>query len=178
MKSGIFIVVLAAMGLAIVATPDTHAKAWWGWGSHGMNMRLAGSSFVVSTVEDGTPKQLPPFTSVQNGIAKGKSGRAQFRAQTVAGIPEFDPENCPEGLPLRGPLTATFVLTYNDGSILSGVTGGDNHYCTDGLGLNFADFGGSITGGDRRFEGATGFWEAAAEVDGARITGEIEIDLD
>jgi len=176
MKPGIVIVALAAMALAIVATADTQAKAWGSW--HGMSLRLAGSSFVVSTEADGTIKELPPFTSIQNGIAKGKSGRAQFRAQTVAGIPEFDPENCPEGLPLRGPLTATFVLTYNDGSILSGVTGGDNHYCTDGLGLNFADFGGSITGGDRRFEGATGTWQASGLIDAARVTVELDIDLD
>jgi len=178
MKPGIFVVVLAAMALAIVATPDTHAKAWWGWGSHGMNMRLAGSSFVVSTVEDGTPKQLPPFTSVQNGIAKGKSGGAQFRAQTVAGvaIPE---DLCPEALPFGGPLTVTFVLTYNDGSILSGWGGPEtNSYCTDGGDVSVSEFTGIITGGDKRFEGATGTWTASARIDEARVTGDIEIDLD
>lgn len=174
MKPGIFIVVLAAMALAVVGMQDSPAQA------KDSTTTLAGSSFIVSTLEDGTPKTIPPFTSVQSGIAKGGFGSAVFRSQTVAG--ELGPAasgECPEGFPAKGTITVTFVVTYNDGSILSGVTGPDNFYCADPVrDVFFAEFAGTITGGDGRFEGATGFWEAAAQVDGARLTGEVEIDLD
>jgi hypothetical protein len=174
MKPGIVIIGLVGLALAVVGLQDSPAQA-----EHSTT-RLSGSSFIISTLADGTIKEIPPFASVQSGIAKGGFGSAVFRSQTSAGeLGPAAPGECPDGFPVKGPLTATFVLTYDDGSILSGVTGLDNFYCADLTGDVFvADFGGIITGGDGRFEGATGFWEAAAEVDGARITGEIEIDLD
>lgn len=174
MKPGIIIVALAAMALAIIGMQDSPAQA------KGSTTTLAGSSFIVSALEDGTPKTIPPFASVQSGIAKGGFGNALFRSQTVAGeVGPAAPGECPEGLPLKGTLTATFVLTYDDGSILSGATVSDNFYCSDVAGEIFvAEFGGIILGGDKRFEGATGLWGAAAQVDDARVTGEVEIDLD
>lgn len=176
MKPGIIIVSIAALALTVFATTNTDAKAWSGW--HGMDLRLSGSSFSVTTLPNGTATAVPPFTAVQSGTARGKYGRAMLSAQTFAGelVPAAEGE-CPENLPLRGPLTITFVLTYNDGSVLSGSTAGENSYCTDGS--TFLGEGvGNITGGARRFEGATGTWDVEAVVQSSRLTGDLHIDLD
>ena len=74
MKSNIIAIAVAALALAVFATPDTDAKAWGSW--HGMNLRLAGSSYSVTTLPDGTATAVPPFTATQSGIAQGKYGRA------------------------------------------------------------------------------------------------------
>jgi hypothetical protein len=178
MKKGITFIAIAAMALAFVATADTDAKAWWGW--HGMNLKIAGSSFSVTTLPDGTTNAVPPFTAIQNGIARGKYGKAQLRSQTFAGelAPAAEGE-CPDGLVLRGALTISFVLTYSDGSLISGTTTGDSHYCTDFTGTTFAtDAAGIITGGARRFDDATGDWNVDATIEGSRLTGNLLVDLD
>lgn len=176
MKLGTSIAVIAAMALAIVATPDTNAKAWWGW--HGMNMKIAGSSFSVTTLPDGTATAVPPFTAIQNGVARGKYGKAQITSQTFAGdFAPAAPGECPETLPLRGPLSIIFVLTYNDGSILSARTTGDNSYCTDGT-IFVTNATGEIIGGERRFKNATGTWDVDAKIEGSRMTGKLAVDLD
>ena len=178
MKKGVTFIAIVAMALAVVATSDTDAKAWWGW--HGMNLKIAGSSFSVTTLPDGTVDAVPPFTSIQNGVARGKYGKAQLRSQTVAGelAPAAEGE-CPDGLTLRGTLTISFVLTYKDGSLISGSTTGDSYYCTNFDGTMFEkDSAGIITGGARRFEDATGSWNVDAEIQGTRLTGDLLVDLD
>lgn len=176
MKPGIIIVSIAALALSVVATPDTAAKAWGGW--QGMNLSLSGSSYSITTLPDGTATSVPPFTAGQIAVARGKYGRATLRSQTFAG--EFAPAapgQCPETLPLRGVLTVSFVLTYLDGSLLSGTTTGENFYCTDGLVFD-GQGAGIITGGSRRFEGAAGTWDVEAIVQNSRLTGDLHIDLD
>ena len=37
---------------------------------------------------------------------------------------------------------------------------------------------GTITGGAKRFEGASGTWDVDALVQGSRLTGDLHIDLD
>jgi hypothetical protein len=176
MKPGMIIVSIAALALSVVAMQDTSAKAWGGW--QGMNLRLSGSSYSITTLPDGTATSVPPFTADQHAIARGKYGRATLRSQTFAG--EFAPAapgQCPEGLPLRGVLTISFVLTYADGSLLSGTTTGENFYCTDGSVFR-RQGAGIITGGARRFEGATGTWDVDALVQSSRLTGDLHVDLD
>jgi len=45
-------------------------------------------------------------------------------------------------------------------------------------GIFSVDFEGTVTGGTRRFEGATGTWVGSAEAEGGRVTAHVEIDLD
>ncbi len=171
MKKGIFIA-MAALGLALFAVPEAH-----GVDGQTLNVRLSGSSFITSSQDDGTPTPATgAFTSLQSGIAKG-SGSAIFSAQTVVAEAALPDARCPAELPFGNDLTTTFVTTYSDGSILSGTSGTGSFFCTDGL-VFLANFVGTITGGEGRFEGATGTWEATARTQSARVTGEVSIDLD
>ena len=173
MKTGIFIGV-AALGLTLFAAPEAHG--WWNWGPE-LNLKLAGSSFVISTVDGEPTPASETSTSRQSGIATGKYTRAFITTSTVTQGPPAPDESCPDELPFGEAATVTFVLTYRDGSLLTGETGPDNSYCSDGV-LFVADVGGTITGGAGRFEGATGTWEARAQVLNSRFTGELLIDLD
>jgi hypothetical protein len=170
MKKGIF-VTLAALALVVFAVPYAQGND-----GRDLTLRLYGSSFITSSLDDGTP--TPPglaATSLHSGIAKG-SGSAVFSAQTV--IEEALPDGrCPAELPFGGDLTVIAVYTFADGSILSTETGIGNFFCSDGL-VFVADLAGIVTGGDGRFEGATGTWEGSAQVDGPRTTGDIVVELD
>jgi hypothetical protein len=111
---------------------------------------------------------------MQSGISQG-SGSAVFTAQTIIEAAGFD-ERC---APLLGAdLSTTTVLTYNDGSMLSLVTGPGSFFCTDGS-IFIVDFGGTVAGGEGRFEGATGTWEGTAiSRPTARVKAEVSVDLD
>jgi hypothetical protein len=176
MKKGIFVTV-AALGLALFAVPDAHGND----GSD-LNLRLAGSNFITSSQDDGTPTPLgAASTSLQSGIAKGKSGRAIFSAQTI--IEEAGQDDRCGPLPGAG-LSTTSVLTYNDGSILSLTTTDltdpeSSFYCFNPVTeVFFVEFEGTVTGGTGRFEGATGTWKGSAEAQSSRVTAELEINLD
>jgi len=185
MKKGILLAI-AVLGLAVFMVPDAHA--WWWW-HHGpdISLELSGSNFITSSEPDGTPTPLGAVsTSLQSGIAKGKSGRPIFSAQTVIEEVGEDPRCGP--LPGAG-LSTTTVLTYKDGSILSVTTDDEkSFYCfeptafdPDGLpttGIFSVEFEGTVTGGTRRFEGATGTWVGSAVAEEARVTAHVEIDLD
>jgi len=171
MKPGIIIVALAAMTLAVVGMQDSPAQA------EDPSVRFAGSNFITSSQDDGTPTPAgEASTSMQSGIAKGKFGKAVFSAQTV--IEEALPDGrCPPQLPVGNDLSTTIVMTYNDGSILSIATGPGSFYCSDGT-VFAVDFTGIVTGGEGRFEGATGTWEGTARAESARVTADARIDLD
>jgi len=194
MKMGIFIIA-AALALALFAVPDTPAQAWWWWHrGPDISLELSGSNFTTSsqdstTGEDyGTPSLLGAVsTSLQSGIAKGKSGRPIFSAQTVIEAAGAD-SRC--GILPGAGLSTTAVFTYKDGSILSVTTDDDlSFYCFQPTvvdpdtgapitGIFSVDFEGTVTGGTRRFEGATGTWVGSAEAEGSRVTAHVEIDLD
>lgn len=185
MKKGIFLA-MAVLGLAVFMVPDAHA--WWWW-HHGpdISLELSGSNFTTSSQDDGTPTPIGPVsTSLQSGIARGKSGRPIFSAQTVIEAGGVD-ARCGE-LPGAG-LSTTAVLTYKDGSILSVTTDDEeSFYCfeptgfdPDGLpitGIFSVEFEGTVTGGTGRFEGATGTWVGSAVAEDGRVTADIQIDLD
>lgn len=90
MKTGI-VIVAAALGLALFVVPDAHA--WWWWHPRpDVSLELSGSNFTTSSDPDGTPSDLGAVsTSLQRGIARGKSGRPIFSAQTVIdeAVPNF-----------------------------------------------------------------------------------------
>jgi hypothetical protein len=172
MKTAIF-GVMAALSLALFVIPAAQGKR-----GPDLNVRLSGSSFITSSQDDGSPTPATEAsTSLQSGIAKG-SGSAIFSAQTVTEQPLPD-ANCPEALPFGNDLTTSIVLTYDDGSILSlsTTTDGTGSFCSDGV-LFVAEFAGTVSGGDGRFEGASGTFVGSAQVDGTRLTGSISVDLD
>ncbi len=176
MKTGISIA-LAALALALFAVPDAYGES-----GPDMSLRLSGSNFITSSQADGTPTPLGAVsTSLQSGIAKG-SGSPIFSAQTI--IEEVGQDERCGDLPGAG-LSTTTVLTYNDGSILSLTTDDEkSFYCFEQTsadpiaGIFFVEFEGTITGGTRRFEGATGTWVGSAEAESSRVTADVEIDLD
>jgi len=175
-------IAVAALGLALFAVPDAHG--WWHSGPD-MSLRVSGSNFITSSTPDGTPTPLGfASTSMQSGIAKGKSGRSIFTAQTIIDMAGALPDLC--GLLPGAGLSTTTVFTYNDGSILSLATASNvegelptSYYCYDpSTGVFSVEFEGIITGGERRFEGATGTWEGTATAQDARLTADIDLDLD
>jgi|GEM_PF-1759688 len=174
MRVGIYIA-MAALGLAVFAVPDAHG--WWHRGPE-IRLRLSGSNFITSSQDDGTPSPLGAVsTSLQSGIAKGKSGKSIFSAQTI--IQQAGQDDRCGNLPGAG-LSTTSVFTYDDGSILSVTTDPDiSYYCYDpSVGLFSVEFGGTVTGGAGRFEGATGTWDGSAESVSARVMADLAIDLD
>jgi len=170
MKPGILIFVLAAMALAVISMRDSPAQA------EDPNVRFAGSNFITSSQDDGTPTPAgEQSTSLQSGIAKGQFGKAVFSAQTI--IEEALPDDrCPPELPVGNNLSTTIVMTYNDGSILSLETGPGSFYCSDGV-VFAVNFEGIVTGGEGRFEGTTGTWEGTARAQSSRVTAEAAINL-
>jgi hypothetical protein len=169
MKTGIFIA-LTALALAVFAVPDALGNS-----GPDLDMRLAGSNFITSSGDDGRPTPLGEVsTSMQSGISKG-SGSAIFTAQTI--IEAAGPDDRCSPL-LGADLSTTTVFTYNDGSILSLVTGPGSFYCTDGS-VFIVDFEGTVAGGEGRFEGASGTWVGTALSEpSARVTAEVSVDLD
>jgi hypothetical protein len=143
-------------------------------------MKVAGSNFIVSNTEDGmpTPSELTT-TSIASGIVKG-GGSGIFSAQNVAqGInPDnpFDPRCEGTPFPLGNDIATTIVVTYPDGSAIT-LPSTDSYYCTDTLTF-VAHLAGMVTGGEGRYEGAAGTFEATAQVFQSRTTGTIDVDLD
>lgn len=175
MKIGIF-VALAALALAIFAVPEAQGSV-----GQTLNVSLAGSNFITSD-EDGVPTPLDgqPITAIQNGIVKGSGGAIFTSNAALEQVPEnpleFPPDCLAQGL-AGAPLTISFVLTYNDGSILSLATGPGSFFCTDGTDFS-VDSVGIVTGGNGRFEGATGTFTGTALSEPPRVVADLEIDLD
>ncbi len=178
MKTGI-IIAMAALGLALFAVPDAPAQAWRGWHKGpDLNLRLSGSNFITSSQADGTPSPLGAVsTSLQSGIVKGRYGGAIFSAQTI--IDEAGQDDRCGQLP-GAPLSTTSVLTYPDGSILTLETDSEvSYYCYNpNTGVFTVEFAGTVGGGARRFEGASGFWEGTAEAVNGRVQAHLQVDLD
>lgn len=171
MKKWIFIA-LAALALAVVAVPDAY-------GSQGpdLKLRVAGSSFITSSQDDGTPSPLGGvFTALQSGIVQGAGGGI-FTSQSVVGQAGLDPR-CTAPLPLGGDISFfQVVVTDNDGSILTLQASEDSFYCTDGATFA-ANVGGGVLGGEGRYEGATGTWDVSAQIFQSRVTGSLTVELD
>ena len=142
-----------------------------------INLKGVGGIYVTSS-QDGIPTPLDgrPLTVLASGITKG-SGSPIFLLQGV--FEDYfapDPTSCTQELPLRGDLTGSDVLTYNDGSILQlGFTG--SFCCTDGVVFE-CHLDSTVVGGVGRFEGATGSVEGTARADTGRLTYEVSVDLD
>jgi len=180
------VIVLLGSGLVILAgCSDSNiadvgvAKA--ANGGRTIHVSLAGSNYSTSD-EDGVPTPLDgrPLVAIQNGIAKG-GGAALFTSNAeLDAIPmnpaDFPPDCLAAGL-AGSTLTVSFVLMYNDGSLLSLVTGPGTFFCTDGTVFTVAGAG-VVTGGEKRFAGATGTFSATAESTPPRVLAELEIDLD
>ena len=178
MKTGIFIVV-AVLAVAVFAVPD--ADAWWWHHRHDLHMEIFGGN-VTSSDTDGVPTALDggPIIGIQSGKTKGSGSPSLFSTTALEAVDlsNLPTPGCPAAMPLGSSLSTTIVLTYHDGSLLSLTTGPDSFFCSDGT-LFTVDFVGSVAGGNRRFEGATGTWEGTAVTfSGGRFTGEISVDLD
>ncbi len=180
------VMILLGSGLAILAgCSDSNiagveiAKA--ANGGHTINVSLAGSNFTTSD-EDGvpTPADGRPLVAIQNGIAKG-GGAAFFTSNAVLDAIPMNPAEFPPDCQAAGlagtTVSVSFVLMYNDGSLLSLATGPGSYLCTDGTFYTVVGSG-EVTGGEKRFAGATGTFSASAESTPPRVLAELEIDLD
>ena len=124
-------------------------------------------------------------------LAKGGPGSAQFSV-IIEGGPLVANTDCPVGSIVQQPVVAGgFVTTFKDLSLLSGARG-RGVACLDLVTGNISVVvAGDITGGNGRFEGATGSWQVTAEGEpswfpagfpldtiGYRVTGTVVYDLD
>jgi hypothetical protein len=183
MKVGI-IAAIAALALGIFAVGEAEATWWWG---SDVNQRFFGHNITI--LEDAETGQT---TNTQNGIAKGKPGRALVTATLVFGpfLPNPDSEaDCPPGFPLEAEVIRfEWGETYDDGSLLAGAADAGQVLCLDvDITQTTAELGGitgSITGGTGRFEGASGTWtiddvfSPAGPDDSSIITANLTVDLD
>jgi hypothetical protein len=150
-------------------------------GEQTIHMSLAGSNFITSD-EDGVPTPLDgrPLVAIQNGIVQG-GGAALFTSNAALDAIPMNPAEFPPDCQAAGlagsTLTVSFVLMYNDGSLLSLTTGPGAYFCTDGTVFTVAGEG-AVTGGEKRFAGATGTFSATAESTPPRVLAELDIDLD
>ena len=152
-------------------------------GGRTIHVSLAGSNYSTSD-ENGAPLPVDgrALVAIQNGIAKG-GGAALFTSNAELDAISMNPADFPPDCLADGfagsTITVSFVLMYNDGSLLSLVTGPDAYFCTNPQGTFFTVFGtGDVTGGEKRFAGATGTFSATAESTPPRVLAELEIDLD
>ena len=179
MKTGIVTIALA--GLAVIVFGASDAQSWWFPGPD-LSYRLSDSAFVSSSI-DGQPTPLDgqPATVAVDGIARSKRSRPGFTAQGVLDEVPQEPSLFPPACLAMGQagstISVTTVLIYHDGSLLSLTTDDGSYFCTDGS-VFTVDFGGTVSGGEGRFEGATGTWEGTARAEDARLLSEIDIELD
>jgi hypothetical protein len=153
-------------------------------GAETFEQQIAGGVGFVDSVGDDL--------LVGNLMGKGGPGSSNIRIEIAGGLELEEPTDCPEGFLLRVPVVrSNFVATFKDLSLLSGrlVSG---FVCRNVItGDAFAVVEGEITGGNGRFEGATGTWKTTAEAQPAgfvpgfefgavsfRVTGTIVYDLD
>lgn len=175
MKS-VVLIALAALAVAVFAIPEAQGTT-----GRTLDVSLAGSNFITSD-EDGAPTPLDgqPVIAIQSGIVKGSGGAIWTSNAVLEQVPanplEFPPDCLAQGL-AGAPLTVSFVLTYNDGSILSLATSAGTFFCTDGTDFS-VDAVGIVTGGNGRFEGASGTFAGTAFSEPPRVTAELTIDLD
>ena len=146
-----------------------------------IHVSLAGSNYATSD-EGGepTPADGRPLVAIQNGIAKG-GGATMFTSNAVLDAISMNPADYPPDCLAAGlagtTISVSFVLMYNDGSLLSLATGPDAFFCTDGTFYTVAGSG-VVTGGEKRFAGASGSFYVTAESNPPRVVAELEIDLD
>jgi len=138
-----------------------------------LSIRLSGSNLVISTEGRVPTPTTEPGVTMGVGIAKG-SGSATFQVRVTYGQP-LPSASCPSELPFGADITQTnLMLTYNDGSVLE--LSGAGSLCGDGT-LFVADVSGTVVGGEGQFDGASGTWSTVVEQDGARLTGDVEVEL-
>lgn len=168
MTKGI-LVALAALALAVFAVPDAQ-----GMEGADLSMRLSGSTITIST-ENGVPTpNTQAGVAYGGGITKG-SGNPIFADRVTYGTAAPD-GRCPAERPFGADLVTTLIFTYSDGSILELFAGEGSFFCTDGVVFD-AELQGTVVGGEGRFDGASGTWDGSAQVDGSRLTGDVEVDL-
>ena len=167
-KLGIIITATAALALSVFA----FAEAQNSRGSE-LSIRLSGSNLVISTENRVPTPTTEPGVTMGVGIAKG-SGSATFQVRVTYGQPVPWP-SCPPELPFGADISQTnLMLTYKDGSVLE--LSGAGSLCGDGT-LFVADVSGTVVGGEGQFDGSSGTWSIIAKQDGARLTGDVEVDL-
>lgn len=180
------VIVILVSGLVIVAGCSDSNMADVGVakaanGGRTIHVSLAGSNYSTSD-EDGVPTPLDgrPLVAIQNGIAKG-GGAALFTSNAELDAIPMNPADFPPDCQAAGlagsTLSVSFVLMYNDGSLLSLATGPGTYFCTDGTVFTVVGAG-VVTGGEKRFAGATGTFSTTAESTPPRVLAEVEIDLD
>ncbi len=178
MKKGIFIA-LAALAVAVLAIPEAEG----GDDGRTFTVRIAGSNFSTSDA-DGVPTPVDgrPIVAIQNGIAKG-GGASLFTSNAVLDAFPQNPADFPPACLAAGlggtTVDISLVLMYEDGSLLSLATAPGSIVCASADATFFTVLGaGDVTGGEKRFAGATGTFTIVAETTPPRVTGELEIDLD
>ena len=170
MKTGIFIA-LAALALAVFAVPEAQGNS----GSD-LSIRLSGSNLIITTENREPTPTTEAGVTMGVGIAKG-SGSATFQTRVTFDQP-LPSAACKEatGFDFGADITQTnLILTYNDGSILE-LLADSGSLCGDGT-LFVSNVQGTVSGGEGRFDGASGTWSADVEQDGGRITADVEVDL-
>lgn len=168
MKKGILLVI-AALGLAFFAVPDTPTQARGGWHKGpDVNQRLAGSSLTVEVDEDGNTQVM------LNLLAKGQPGSAHLDSVAVFG-PVGPNESCPDELG-ADIISQNAVETFSDGSLLTLMTTAGFVCTADGVVFR-AVATGDITGGAGRFEGASGSFKAIVVTENGGLTGTLTADV-
>ncbi len=167
MKSAILLS-LAALAVAVLGVSD--AEAWWNKGPE-LNQKIFGSSLTVEVDDEGNTQVM------LNLIAKGQPGSAHLDSVAVYG-PVLGPvDGCPDGTIGANVVSQNAVETFSDGSLLTFLTT-DGVLCTaDGV-VFTADVVGVITGGTRRFEDASGSFEASVETKNSGLSGTLTADFD
>ena len=124
-------------------------------------------------------------------MGKGAPGSSNIRVEVASGTP-VAATDCPAGFELQAPvMRSNFVATFRDLSLLSGRLESGVACRSLATGDAYVVVEGEISGGNRRFEGATGTWKVVAEGQPAgfpagspisavsfRVTGTIVYDLD
>jgi hypothetical protein len=160
---------MAALALTVFAIAEAQGDS-----GADLSIRLSGSNAIITTENREPTPNTEAGVTMGVGIAKG-SGSATFQVRVTFDAP-LPSANCPQELPFGADIPETnLYLTYNDGSILE-LFSDSGSLCGNGT-LFIADVQGTVSGGEGRFDGATGTWSAAVEQDGGRLTGDVEVDL-
>ena len=152
-------------------------------GAATFEQKIAGGMGFVDSVGD--------ELLIGNLMGKGGPGSSNIRSEVATGLPTVATD-CPEGFDFQAPVVrSNFVATFNDLSLLSGRLESGFGCRNLTTGDAFLVVEGEISGGNGRFEGATGTWKVIAEGQPAgfqpgaeflavsfRVTGRIVYDLD
>lgn len=165
MKAAIFLS-FAALAVAVLGVSDAHA--WWHRGPD-VDQRIFGSSLTVDVDEEGNTQVM------LNLIGKGQPGTAHLDSVAVFG-PLGPHDGCPGQLG-ADVVSQNAVETFSDGSLLTLLTTSGVVCTADGV-VFAADVIGEVTGGTRRFENASGRFEASVVTENGGLSGTITADLD